>query len=170
MNEADIQVLASIRRAELEGESSDRATLESHAKRYWKYLEDWSDSWTRLVDDGLIEGDDSGYVLTDSGRPPAEEYYAERPDHYWYYYQHYYPAAQASKAHSEMCKRVFGKYLTQDGRADMDSLNDLISYLEIRKTTGFLIWGVALVAYRSTYRMRLARMSPESITRHRALR
>ena len=63
----------------------------------------------------------------------AKKYYAERPDHYWYYYQHYYPAAQASKAHSELCERVFGKDLTQDGQADMDSLNDLISFLEIDK-------------------------------------
>jgi len=133
MNEADIQVLASIRRAEIKSESSDRATLESHAERYWKYLEDWSDSWTRLIDEGLIRGDDSGYELTESGRPLAEKYYAERPDHYWYYYQHYYPAAQASKAHSELCNRVFGKDLTQDGQADMESLNDLISYLIIKK-------------------------------------
>ena len=70
--------------------------------------------------------------MTESGRPLAEKYYAERPDHYWYYYQHYYPAAQASKAHSALCKRVFGKDLTQGGQADMDSLNDLISYLEIK--------------------------------------
>lgn len=133
MNEADIQVLASIRRAEVEGEESDRMTLESHADRYWKYLEDWSNSWVRLIDQGLIEGDDSGYRLTNTGRPLAEEFYAERPDHYWYYYQHYYPAAQASQAHSELCKRVFGKDLTQDGQADMDSLNDLIGNLDMGK-------------------------------------
>jgi ubiquinone/menaquinone biosynthesis C-methylase UbiE len=131
MNEADIQVLASLRRAEVEGKSSDRATLENSADRYWKYLEDWSDSWQWLLDDGLIQGDASGYTLTARGRPLAEHYYAERPDHYWYYYQHYYPAAQASKAHSELCKRVFGKDLTQDGQADMNSINDLIAYLEM---------------------------------------
>ncbi len=131
MNEADIQVLASIRRAEVEDESLDRASLENSADRYWKYLEDWSDSWQRLLDDGLIQGDASGYTLTERGRPLAEHYYAERPDHYWYYYQHYYPAAQASKAHSEFCKRVFGKDLIQDGQADMNSVNDLIAYLEI---------------------------------------
>jgi len=131
--EADIQVLASIRRTELEGQPSDRATIESHADKYWTYLEDWSGSWTRLVDEGLIQGDDGGYKLTESGRPLAEEYYAERPDHFWYYYQHYYSAAQASKAHSNLCTRVYGKDLTQDGQADMDSLNDLISYLEIDK-------------------------------------
>ena len=131
MNEADIQVLASIRRAEVEGESSDRATLESSANRYWKFLEDWSGSWQRLLDDGLIQDDANGYTLTERGRPLAEHYYAERPDHFWYYYQHYYPAAQASKAHSKLCQRVFGKDLTQDGQADMNSVNDLIAYLEI---------------------------------------
>ena len=133
MHEADIQVLATIRRTELAGESSDKSTIESHADKYWKYLEDWSDSWGRLVDDGFIAGDDGGYKLTKSGRPLAEKYYAERPDHYWYYYQHYYPAAQASKAHSELCVRVFGKDLTQDGQADMNSLRDLIACLNIGK-------------------------------------
>jgi ubiquinone/menaquinone biosynthesis C-methylase UbiE len=131
MNEADIQVLASIRRAEVEGESSDRVTLESSADRYWKYLEDWSDSWRRLLDEGLIQGDKGGYSLTERGRIPAEHYYAERPDHFWYYYQHYYPAAQASIAHSRLCERVFGKDLTQDGQADMDSVHDLIALLAI---------------------------------------
>ena len=131
MNEADIQVLASIKRAESEGESSDRATLEKGADRYWKYLEDWSDSWQRLLDDGLIQGNDSGYSITERGRPLAEHYYAERPDRCWYYYRDHYPAAQASAAHSEFCERVFGNDLTQDGQADIDSVNDLIAYMEI---------------------------------------
>lgn len=133
MKEADIQVLASIRRAEIKGESSNRTTLEKGADRYWKYLEDWSDSWQSLLADGLIQGNDSGYSLTERGRPLAEHYYAERPDHFWYYYQHYYPAAQASRTHSQLCKRVFGEDLTQDGQADMDSVNDLITYLDIRE-------------------------------------
>lgn len=133
MNEAEIQVLASIRRAEVENESSDRATLENGGDRYWKYLEDWSDSWQRLLDNGLIQGDESGYSLTDLGRPLAEQYFAERPDHFWYYYQHYYPAAQASNAHTQLCERVFGKDLTQDGQADMGSINDLIAYLDVRE-------------------------------------
>lgn len=141
MNEADIQVLASIRRAEVECESSDRSTLESHADRYWNYLEDWSGSWARLKDEGLIEGDDGDYRLTQTGRPLAEEFYAERPDHFWYYYQTYYPAAQASKAHSELCERVFGQDLTQDGQADMASINDLITFLQIEENDRVLDLG-----------------------------
>jgi len=132
MNEADIQVLASIRRAEIKGESLDRKTLESGGDRYWKYLEEWSDSWQRLLKAGFIKGSDDGYRLTNSGRPLAEKYYAERPDHFWYYYQHYYPAAQASRSHSKLCERVFGRDLTQDGQADMESIHDLVAYLRIK--------------------------------------
>jgi ubiquinone/menaquinone biosynthesis C-methylase UbiE len=141
MNEADIQVLASIKRAEIEDESTDRGTLEGGSDRYWKYLEDWSDSWQRLLDGGLIEGDANGYALTAAGRPHAEKYYAQRPDHFWYYYQYYYPAAQASKAHSELCERVFGKDLTQDGQADMRSIDDLIKYMGITENDRVLDLG-----------------------------
>ncbi len=141
MNEADIQVLASIRRAEIEAESSDRATLERSSDRYWKYLEDWSDSWQRLLDEGLIQGDVSGYTLTDVGRPLAAHYYAERPDRSWYYYQHYYPAAQASNAHSNLCERVFGKNLTQDGQVDMDSLHDMSTILDVNENDRVLDLG-----------------------------
>ena len=141
LNEADIQVLASIWRAELEGESSDHATLERSSDRYWKYLEDWSGSWQRLLDEGLIHGDASGYALTDLGRPLAEHYYAERPDRCWYYYEHYYPAAHASNAHSKLCERAFGKDLTQDGQVDMDSLHDMCSYMDLKDTDRILDLG-----------------------------
>lgn len=141
MNEADIQVLASIQRAEAQGESSDPATLRKSSDRYWKYLEDWSGSWRRLLDAGLIQGDANGYTLTDVGRPLGERYYAERPDHIWYYYQHYYSAAQASNAHSKFCERVFGKDLTQDGQADMDSLQRMLAKLDLKETNRVLDLG-----------------------------
>jgi ubiquinone/menaquinone biosynthesis C-methylase UbiE len=132
MTESDIQVLASLRRAEMLGESSDRKTLESHADRFWIYKEDWSDAYGRLSEQGLIEGDDSGYLLTESGRPAAEAYHAERPDHYWYYYQYLYPASNASKTHSLLCERAFGKDLCQDGQVDMACLDDIIGYLDLK--------------------------------------
>lgn len=141
MNEADIQVLASIRRAETLGETADRETLEKSADRFWKYREDWSDSWQSLLDSDMAIENDGVYALTERGRPLAEHYHAERPDHFWYYYQHYYPAAQASKAHSRLCERVHGKDLTQDGQADMASINDLIALLDIKKGESVLDLG-----------------------------
>ena len=132
ISEAGIQVLASLRRAELLGETSDRISLESHGERFWTYLEDWSDSYDDLVAQGLIEGDESGYRLTESGRPLAETWHAERPDHYWYYYQYLYPASNASDTHSLLCERAFGKDLCQDGQVDMTCLDDIIGYLNLK--------------------------------------
>jgi ubiquinone/menaquinone biosynthesis C-methylase UbiE len=131
MNEAEIQVLASIRRAEINGEPADRETLEKGGDRYWKYLEDWSGAWQSLLHDGLIEGDADGYRLTAKGRPLAQQYYAQRPNHFWYYYQHFYAAAQASQAHSQLCERVFGQDLTQEGQADMKAIHGLMAHLQI---------------------------------------
>ena len=106
LSDAEIQVLATLRLAEVEGLGSDRASLEAEGDRFWVYLEDWSDAYGQLNEKGLIEGDDDRFVLTASGRPLASEYHEQRPDHYWYYYQRFSPAALASNTHSELCRRV----------------------------------------------------------------
>ena len=131
LSDAEIQVLATLRLAEVEGLGSDRASLEAKGDRFWVYLEDWSDSYAQLEEKGLIEGDDDRFVLTASGRPLASAYHEQRPDHYWYYYQRFYPAALASKAHSELCRRVFGRDLTQEGLMDMEALDGLLERLNL---------------------------------------
>lgn len=131
LNEAEIQVLASLRRAELEGKPRDRATLEKTRQRYWMFCEDWSLAYGSLVEKRFVEGDPRGYRLTDAGRPLAEAYYAERPDHFWYYYQHFYPKAHASQAHSRLCEMVFGEDHCQEGQTDMTSFKDLLQYLDL---------------------------------------
>lgn len=80
LSEAEIQVLASLRRTELEGELADKATLEESRQRYWIFAVDWSDAYSSLVDKGLIQGDERCYQLTETGRPLAVTYHAERPD------------------------------------------------------------------------------------------
>ena len=87
LTEAEIQVLASIRIAEQEGEPTDRSTLVKGGERYWMFQEDWTDAFPSLLEKGLIEGDETGYHLTESGSPLGAKYYAERPDMYWYYYR-----------------------------------------------------------------------------------
>lgn len=42
LNEAEIQVLASLQEADSHNQPTDRATLEKRAERYWIFLEDWS--------------------------------------------------------------------------------------------------------------------------------
>ena len=71
-SEAEIQVLATLRKAELEGLSADRRSLEVLGNRYRKFLVDWSGAYGSLGGKGLIEGDDEGYRLTETGRPPAD--------------------------------------------------------------------------------------------------
>lgn len=132
MNEAEIQVLASLHKAENENTSSDRTALEEAGKRYWLFQEDWANAFPSLLSKGLIEGDDDDYRLSESGRSLGARYHEERPDMYWYYYRKFYPAARASAAHSRLCERVFGLDLTQEGQADMSALHHLLQLLNIR--------------------------------------
>lgn len=132
LNEAEIQVLASLRHAELNGEPSDKMALEKSGRRYWMFREEWSLAYGSLLDKRLIEGDEHGFRLTGMGRPAAEAYYAERPDHFWYYYQQFYPKAHASQAHSRLCEMVFGEDHCQEGQTDMEAFNDLLGYLDLK--------------------------------------
>lgn len=132
LSEAEIQVLASLHKAESKNAPTDKAALEEGGERYWLFQEDWTDAFPSLLKKGLIESDDGGYRLSESGRPLGVQYYAERPDMYWYYYQKFYPAARASAAHSRLCERVFGQDLTQEGMTDMPALHHLLQLLSIK--------------------------------------
>ena len=132
LSEAEIQVLATLQGAEIEEQPVDRASLEKGGEGYWIFLEDWSGAFSSLARQGLIEGDEAGYRLTDAGRPLGDAYHRERPDMYWYYYQRFYPAAHASAAHSRLCERVFGEDLCQEGMVDMAALEDLLGRLDLK--------------------------------------
>ncbi len=132
LSEAEIQVLASLRGAEIEEQPTDRTSLEKGGERYWIFLEDWSGAFSSLARQGLIGGDEAGYRLTDAGRPLGDAYHRERPNMYWYYYQRFYPAAHASTAHSRLCERVFGEDLCQEGMVDMAALEDLLGRLDLK--------------------------------------
>jgi len=132
LSEAEIQLLASLEKAESAGGPADRSSLEADAGRFWVFKEDWSEAYGSLVASGLIEGDETAYRLTDAGRPLARDYHRQRPDMYWYYYQQFYSAARASAAHSELCRRVFGEDLCQEGQTDMASLKDLLGLLDLK--------------------------------------
>ena len=137
LSEAECQVLACLRGAELDGQPSDRASLDKRGEGYWIFLEDWSDAFSRLSGKGLIAseervGGEGGYRLTEAGRPLGDAYHRERPDMYWYYYQKFYPAAHASAAHSRFCERLYGEDLCQEGMTDMAALGDLLARLDLK--------------------------------------
>ena len=132
VNEAEIQILASLSILEAESSPTDRRSLEARGERYWIFKENWDGAFEELIAKNLVEGDQSGYRLTGVGRPLGELYRGERPDMYWYYYQKFYSAARASAAHSKLCDRVFGENLCQEGQADMESLEHLLSFLDLK--------------------------------------
>ncbi len=132
LNEAEIQVLASLAKAGGESAAIDRSSLEADADRFWIFRENWSKAYSSLVARALIMGNEDGYRLTAEGRPLAIAYHRQRPDMYWYYYQRFYQAAGPSASHSELCRRVFGMDLCQEGQADMASLKDLLEKLDLK--------------------------------------
>ena len=132
LSEAERQVLATLHGAELEAQPTDQASLKKRGECYWIFLEDWSDAFSSLTSKRLIGGDESGYRLTEAGRPLGNGCHRERPDMYWYYYQRFYPAAHASAAHSRFCERVYGEDLCQEGQTDMAALGDLLAHLDLK--------------------------------------
>ena len=131
LSEGEIQVLASIRQLEADGRRVDDAALNERGERYWIFKEDWTGVCGLLVDKGLVQKSGEDWCLTDDGLPLGEAYLAERADMYWYYYQKFYTSAHASAAHSELCRRVFGQDLTQEGQTDMASLNFALEQLQL---------------------------------------
>ncbi|MFD1158909.1 class I SAM-dependent methyltransferase [Roseovarius aestuarii] len=132
LTEAEIQILASIAVLKADGRTTRQKDVEKRSEAYWTYKEDWSGAFDTLIAKGLIDTDEAGLILTEMGRPLAEKFHDERPDLYWYQYQKFYIAAHASDAHSELCKRVFGMDLCQDGQTDMPSLMRLLELLNLR--------------------------------------
>lgn len=131
-NEAEMQTLALLFAAEKDGESTDHTALDKAGEGlYWIYKEDLSAAFPALLEKGFIEGDDSGYRLTDEGRPKAEYCTKARSSHQYYHYYHFWQAAFDSKAHTQLCERAFGKDLCQDGMVDMAALEDVIARLNI---------------------------------------
>jgi len=131
LTEGKIQVLASICTLEADGRRVDDVALNERGEQYWIFKEDWTGVCELLVDKGLVQKSGGEWRLTDDGLPLGETYRAERVDMYWYYYQKFYTAAHASTAHSELCRRVFGQDLTQEGQTDMASLNFALNQLPI---------------------------------------
>lgn len=85
----------------------------------------------KLREKGLVAGDDGALELTAAGELLAYAYHAERPDHYGYDSRRFDAAANASKAHSPVCERAFGRDLGQEGMVDMEPLDDLLNRFKL---------------------------------------
>ena len=132
LTEAEIQVLAQIRGAEVESGPTDRRSLEKRGDSYWIFREDWSGAFASLADTGFIEIHEHGYRLTEQGRSHGDAYFQERPDLYWYYFRRLYATLYQSEAHKKLCKQVFGRDLCQENMTDMQALESLLQELDLK--------------------------------------
>ena len=132
LGEGEIQILASLARAESKGSGTDQASLEASLERFGPFRADPAGAVDLLRSKELVTGEDAALQLTESGRPLARAYHAERPDRYWYYFRKFYAAANASAAHSALCERAFGRDLCQEGMVDMEALDDLLDRLDLK--------------------------------------
>jgi len=133
LGEGEIQFLASLARAKAEGLGTDRESLEIASERFASFRANCKNAVNKLRDKGLVAGTDATLSLTEAGAPLARAYHAERPDQYWYYFRAFYAAANASEAHSRLCKLAFGEDLCQEGMVDMAALDDLIDRLKLHR-------------------------------------
>ena len=131
LNEAEIQLLASLHALPAVAGENHRAALEAHGSCYGEYLHDWSDAFISLLDKGLMECLSESFRLTPSGLPLARHYHSERPSFYWYYYQQFYHRAHQSDAHSRFCQQAYGQDLCQEGMLDMTGLQAVLDRLDL---------------------------------------
>ncbi len=131
LSEGEIQFLASLASAVADSRATDQVSIEDAGDRFGPFRADQSDVVNKLREKGLITGHDDMLSLTESGDPLARGYHTERPDQYWYLYREFYTSANASMAHSMLCKRAYGKDLCQEGQVDMEALDDLLERLNL---------------------------------------
>ncbi len=62
ISEAEIQVLASISKAENDGSSTGLASIEARGRCYSNFKQDWSSAFDSLIAKRLIVGDARRYV------------------------------------------------------------------------------------------------------------
>jgi SAM-dependent methyltransferase len=106
--------------------------IERAGERYWMFKGDYDKALSSLSERGLIIQSPDGLGLTAEGAPIAAELNRERPDMYFYYYREFYPRAWASEAHSELCRRAFGRDLCQEGMTDMVALEWMLDRLDLK--------------------------------------
>jgi ubiquinone/menaquinone biosynthesis C-methylase UbiE len=102
------------------------------ASTYFKGLKvDWSEGYSDLLTRKLIFKSEEGYLLTNAGKDIARDLRRVRPPIY-YWYREFYPTASRSKAYAAFCQRIYGKNLCQAGFSDMDQIDAMISFLQLK--------------------------------------
>jgi cyclopropane fatty-acyl-phospholipid synthase-like methyltransferase len=96
-----------------------------------RYLEDWQAAFDSLIKKGLVEKSHGAYALTADGEKVSKALASVSP--LWLYeYDNFYFDAAASRAHTLLCREVYGEDLSQHGLADLDQLNSMLAALDLK--------------------------------------
>ena len=147
LTEAEIQVLIILIELEEPIETLNNNFYQFHPKSleeaatYIRELRlEWDEAYEKLLEEGLITKEKSGYSLTGEGILRARQARYDRPPIY-YWYREFFPAAAHSRAYAEFCERLYGKYLCQAGFSDMQQIDDMIGLLNLNSNSRVLDLG-----------------------------
>jgi SAM-dependent methyltransferase len=140
LSEAERQLLLVLGRAVRRGTIADQPGLEHVAAIEFGVPLDWSRAFATLTEKGLLDRDDTQYLLTEQGEKCRQQVHIKFP--YWrYIYDAYHAQAEGSAAHAAFCERVYGRNLCQHGLADMEQLEVLIEVLALDRDSRVLDLG-----------------------------
>jgi cyclopropane fatty-acyl-phospholipid synthase-like methyltransferase len=131
LSEGERQVLIAVLSGMRGRDPTDAAALEIFGrKNFFRYLVDWENAFGALVEKGLLKSTGGQYALTTPGIVYANLIQREHP--LWlYFYNELYLRAEESPTHAEMCTRLYGQNLCQQGQMDMDQLHALLDILNL---------------------------------------
>jgi len=147
MTEAEIQLMIALLELSKPIETPNNNEYEFYpkdiqqaSKYFGKFLVDWSDAYSSLLEKEILSFQNGIYSLTEIGESIADKFRKERPP-IWYWYKEYYIRTNESNAHAEYCEKLFGMNLCQDGFSDMKQINFLIKTTNIKSNDRILDLG-----------------------------
>ncbi len=141
LTEAERQLLLGLRVHTRRKRAATREALAEYGgSTFGRYLVSWDGAYDALQKAGIVRVDGDSCVLTQRGSVLAEDVYRNTPP-WLYFYREFFARAPHSQAYRAFCERVYGRYLCQQGQADMAQLDLAVRVLRVRGTDRVLDLG-----------------------------
>jgi SAM-dependent methyltransferase len=118
-------------------------TLEEAAAYFGKLREDWTDAYSRLVEQGCLTYFEGEYHLTETGKGLARRERLDCPPIY-YWYRTLYPLMAHSRVYDRFCQLLYGASLHQAGFSDLAQIEFLMDQGKLGPETRILDLGCGL--------------------------
>jgi SAM-dependent methyltransferase len=112
---------------------ADKKNIEEFGKVWMGNFKcNWNDSFDSLVKKNVLKLSQGEYEFTAKGELVKKEIESKTP-FYKYEYDQFFDSEKKSNAHSEFCKQVYGKDLSQHGLIDIEELSILLEKLSAQQ-------------------------------------